>query len=147
MTFTTRTIVLVVAITAVVAALSGWAGVRWGLTHARTEAPLDILIHNELDLTPEQAPRIEALEADFASQRSPLVIEMRVANRDLASAIEADHTYNSRARAAVSRFHRALEQFQELTIRHVLAMRRVLTPDQAAKFDHVVHRTLTDEQS
>lgn len=147
MNFTLRTVALAVVVTAIVAALSGWAGVRWGLSHAQSEVPLDVLVHQELNLSSDQLRRIEVLETDFAEQRRALETELRFANRELAAAIESDHSYNPQVRAAVSRFHHAMEQLQELTIRHVLAMRRTLTPDQAAKFDRAVHRTLVDEQS
>jgi Spy/CpxP family protein refolding chaperone len=43
---------------------------------------------------------------------------------------------------AISRFHQAMRQLQELTTAHVLSMRDVLTPEQAATFDRSVVRVL-----
>ena len=43
------------------------------------------------------------------------------------------------------RFHRAMGGLQKETMVHVLAMRAVLTPQQAAQFDDTVVRSLTQE--
>ena len=45
--------------------------------------------------------------------------------------------------AAVDRFHPAMGELQKQTILHVLAMRAVLTPEQALLFDQTVQRSLT----
>ena len=143
----TRTIIIAIIATAIVAAFAGWGGVQYGLRHAQTRSELDELLHHELHLTVEQSHRIDSLEADFALRRRGPEAEMRSANRDLAAALEADHTYSPRAHAAVERFHSAMGQLQEMTIRHVMAMRQVLTPDQAATFDAALHRILVENRS
>lgn len=143
----TRTVTIAIVVTAIVAAFAGWGGVQYGLRHAQTRPELDELLHHDLQLTVEQSHRIDSLEADFALRRRGPEAEMRAANRDLAAALEADHAYSPRARAAVERFHSAMGQLQELTIRHVMAMRHVLTPDQAAAFDAALHRILVENQS
>jgi len=146
MSATARTIVLAVALTAIVAALAGYGGVQYGLSRAEPRPRLDELVHNDLQLTTAQLRSIDVLEADFAKRRREPEGEMRAANRELASAIETDRIYSERARAAVERFHHAMERLQELTIRHVLAMRSVLTPSQVTKFDETVHKSLTEDQ-
>lgn len=147
MSATARTIVSAVFLTAIVAALAGWGGVQYGLSHVNTKPRLDELLHHELNLTSVQHHSIDVLEADFAKQRREPEAELRAANRDLATAIETDRAYSGRARAAVERFHRAMKQLQELTIRHVLAMRSVLTPSQAKRFDETVRRSLVEDQT
>jgi Spy/CpxP family protein refolding chaperone len=67
---------------------------------------------------------------------------MRSANRDLAQAIVTDHRMSPAIEQAISRFHQAMRQLQELTTAHVLSMRDVLTPEQAATFDRSVVRVL-----
>ncbi|MGI9169836.1 MAG: heavy metal resistance protein, partial [Caulobacteraceae bacterium] len=57
-------------------------------------------------------------------------------------AIATEHAYGPRAQQAVERFHRAMGTLQEDTIRHVLTMRQVMTPDQARRFDVLIHNAL-----
>lgn len=138
-----RTLLTGLVLTALVAGLAGWAGVRWGLVQAERPADLDRMLHHDLDLSPDQNRRIEALEAGFATRRTDLESEMRAANRDLAQAIVTDHAYSPRAQLALERVHMAMGTLQKETILHVLAMRAVLTPSQAARFDGAVSKALT----
>ena len=136
-------------ITALVALAAGFAGVGLGkLAFDRThrQPSLHEVIHNELQLTTDQTQRIETLEADFAARKRALELEMRAANAELASAIREEHGYGPRVTGAVERFHRAMGQLQTETIRHVFAMREVLTPEQKQVFDNTVVSALTTEQ-
>ncbi len=137
-----RVAVLIVLLTAFVAGAGGWVGVRIGLDQARAPTGLDALVHRALPLSPAQTLRIEALEGDFAAQRHSLETEMRAANADLADAIATDHVYGPRAQQAIARFHHAMGALQEDTIKHVLAMRAVMTPAQARRFDALVDAAL-----
>jgi len=142
---TLRTGIVMIVLTVVAAGLGGWFGVQYGLVHPRNQSNLDELLHHEIDLTPDQERRIRRLESDFAAQRKNFEGQMRAANRDLASGIEASHNYDARASQAVDTFHRAMRALQEATIKHVLAMRAVLTPAQAHEFDLTLHQELTAE--
>jgi hypothetical protein len=68
---------------------------------------------------------------------------MRAANADLSRAIAASHAYTPEVQAAVDRFHHAMGELQKQTILHVLAMRAVLTAQQAQLFDQTVEHSLT----
>ena len=136
-----------IALTFLVAVLGGWLGVRLGQREAETNLGLDRVLHHDLSLSKEQETRIEALEATFASQRKALEADMRLANRELAHAIVTDHRMSPAAEQAIGRFHQAMRQLQELTTAHVLSMREVLTPAQAALFDRSVVRVLNADAS
>ena len=142
MTASLRTGVIMIALTIVAAGFGGWFGVQYGLAHPSNRSDLDHLLHQELDLSAEQNRQIETLEADFAVRRKSLDDEMRAANRELAEALVVRHAYDQPARKAIERFHDAMRALQEATIMHVLAMRAVLTPEQAKEFDSTVHREL-----
>ncbi|HWA23728.1 MAG TPA: periplasmic heavy metal sensor [Caulobacterales bacterium] len=136
-------------ITALVALSAGFAGVGLGklaFDRSPRQPSLHEVIHNELHLSPEQMQRIESLEASFASRKQALELEMRAANAELASAIREEHGYGPRVTSAVERFHHAMGQLQTETIRHVFAMREVLTPEQKEVFDNTVVSALTAEQ-
>ncbi len=134
-------------VTAFVAFAAGLGGVWVGLHAFHQSTPgLHDIVHERLDLTEEQLGRIETIEADFATRRQALELEMRAANADLAAAIRAEHGYGPGVTAAIERFHHAMGELQSETIRHVFAMREVLTQDQQAIFDATVVESLTAEQ-
>jgi len=138
------------AVTALVAFVAGVGGVWVGMAgmHAfhHGRPGLHDVVHQRLDLTEDQTTRIEAIEGEFATRRRALEIEMQAANTELAAAIREEHGYGPRVTAAVERFHHAMGELQSETIRHVFAMREVLTPEQQAIFDTTVVDALTAEQ-
>lgn len=137
-----RTVIL-----AAVAFLAALAGVFVGrsLADRQVEQPsaLHDLLHEELELTPEQLGRIEAIETRFAARRRALELELRTDNARLASAIEAERGYGSRVTAEIERSHRAMGELQKETLAHIFEMRGVLSPDQAERFDRAVVKALT----
>lgn len=137
-----RTVLIIAVLTALAAAFGGWIGVRIGVGQSHERAGLDAVVHDRLQLTGSQKARLGVLESAFAARRRALEIEMDAANSDLAAAIGSEHTYGPRARRAVARFHIAMSALQEETIRHVLAMRGVMTPDQARRFDRLIDKAL-----
>ena len=134
-------------VTALVAFAAGLGGVWLGMTAFQRSTPsLHDIVHERLDLTRDQMSRIETIEAAFATRRQALELEMRAANADLATAIREEHGYGPGVTAAIERFHRPMGELQSETIRHVFAMRDVLTPDQQAVFDSTVVELLTAEE-
>ena len=133
------------AVTAVIAAVAGgaatWASASW-LQNGRSVPTLHATIHSQLDLTPEQEQRIDAIEADFADERAGLEAELRAANRELVTAISANQGDTPEVQAAVDHFHVAMGDLQKATLRHIFEMRAVLTPEQAADFDAAVVESL-----
>jgi hypothetical protein len=141
MSVQTRTFAAMLVVTAIAAGLAGWIGVQYGIHKSQTD--LDVLIHSRLHLTPPEELQIHSLEVAFAKRRTESQVEMDAANRDLADAITRDHVFGPAEEHAVNRFHVAMMALQEDTIRHVLAMRAVLSPQQARVFDELVAQDLT----
>ena len=137
---------LLVLLVALLAGMAGaWLGPQiMARTHGNGTS-FHEAVHRELDLTADQSARIDALERSFAVQRKALELEMRQANAELAAAIESEGAYGPAVTASVDHFHMAMGELQKATIEHVFAMRAVLTPDQAAKFDRTVVDALTAE--
>ena len=142
MTRQVRTFVVMLFATVLAAGLAGWLGVQYGIRQTRTP-DLDTLLHRELALSPDQDRKIEGLEKRFAEQRRLYGGEMHAANRDLAAAITREHAYGPAAQAAIERFHKAMMALQEESVRHVMAMREVMTPEQAKTFDVLITKNLT----
>lgn len=144
MTPLAKTLVAGAIVTALVCVVGGWAGVQYGLQRAQ-QSGVHEKLHHELGLTAEQESRISEMERHFAETRRNLEAEMRAANRDLAAALQKDHTFGPSAKQSIERFHEAMGRLQEQTITHVLAMRQVLTPQQAERFDRMVSDALVSE--
>ena len=140
-----RTIIVVILLTGVAGAIGGWVGVRFALSASQQHSGLDELIHRKLDLSGDQLKAIHEIERTFAVRRKELETEMRAANRDLAAAVRTEREFGTSAKAAITRFHIAESALQQDTVIHVLAMRRVLTEDQARQFDEEISRALTAE--
>ena len=64
---------------------------------------------------------------------------------NLAEAIAAEKGSGPRVNAAVDRCHEAMGRLQKETLAHVFAMRELLRPDQAQKFDQAVVKALTED--
>lgn len=137
-----RVFAAMLVITIVAAGFAGWAGVEYGMRQASATGDLDATLHRDLDLTPDQDRRLDTLEARFAADRARLQAEMRQANADLARSIVTTHSYGPDTQRAIERFHRAMGTLQEDTVRHILAMRAVLTPGQQQRFDQTIAKAL-----
>ena len=110
-----------------------------------TETELHALLHKDLNLDAAQHAKIEAIEQRFATRRKALELEMRAANAHLAAAMQTEHGYGPEVTAAIDHTHMVMGEMQKETLEHLFAMRAVLRPDQAAKFDRTVTRALSPE--
>jgi hypothetical protein len=126
------------------------AGVVVGRVFVAPERPVENrlheLLHSQLDLDSKQHAQLEAIEKSFAVRRQALELELRADNARLAEAIETEHGYGPLVAAAVDRSHQAMGDLQKETLEHIFAMRAVLRPDQAAKFDQTVVKALTAKE-
>jgi Spy/CpxP family protein refolding chaperone len=140
-----RSMVLTLMLSVTGAALGAWGGAQYAIHQMRGPIPLHELIHQRLHLTADQQNRIAGIEREHSVRRQALEAEMRAANAELAQAFQEQHAYTPRVQAAIDRFHMAMAALQKETIVHVLAMRAVLTPQQAVQFDDTVVKALTKE--
>lgn len=139
----------VIFLTLVLCLAAAGAGVIGGAAYVRTLGPAPSLhdtLHRKLHLSADQDRRIDGLERDHAARRKALEAEMRAANAQLAQAYQESHAFTPKAQAAIDRFHHAMDALQAETLQHVIAMRSVLSADQAAQFDDTVVKSLTDGQ-
>lgn len=138
---------LLIVIFAFLAALAGvFAGRYLFLPQPPIENRFHALMHRELDLNSGQKARIETLEKRFAAERARYEQEMREDNRRLAIAIRAEQGYGPKVGDAVDRSHHAMGMLQKATLQHLFAMRTVLRPDQARRFDQAMVDALTVPQ-
>lgn len=135
---------LLVALVAFAAALAAVLCARMWLTPPpRVESQVHSLLHRDLTLDAAQERQLHELEAAFARRREVLEGQMRADNQRLARAIVAEHGYGPQVASAIDRSHQVMGELQKETLQHIFAMRAVLRPDQAAKFDAAVVKALT----
>lgn len=134
----------------VAAFLAAVAGVLVGRSLFTPAPPIEnrfhTLIHHELDLDAGQTARIEVLERRFARQQAQYEREMQDDNHRLAAAIQSEKGYGPAVGEAVDRSHHAMGMLQKATLQHLFAMRAVLRPDQARRFDQAMVDALTTPQ-
>lgn len=133
-------------VTLILVALAAALGAAGGVAYtSRNHAPSSLhqFVHEDLNLTADQERRIEVLERSFAVRRQQRERELRQANLELARAIRSSHEYSPAVQAAINHFHRVMGDLQKETVIHILQMRTVLTPEQAAAFDRRVSEALT----
>jgi hypothetical protein len=139
-----RTRFLLMLLFAFGAAIGGaLIGRTWIAPPAPAEFELHEVLHHDLQLDAPQAARIAEIERQYALRRQALELELRADNAGLASAIEAEHGYGPQVSSAVDDSHKAMGELQKVTLEHIFAMRSVLRPDQAARFDAAVVKALT----
>lgn len=139
-----RHILITVVLAALAAAGGAWLCARY-VVHEASPPSLHDVVHRDLDLSAEQARRLDAIEARYAAEKSRLEADVRAANRELAAAIAGGDETSPRLDAAVDHLHLAMGAQQKATIAHVFEMRAVLTPAQARTFDAEVVAALTQE--
>ena len=142
MTPLSRSFFGMLALTVVAAVLAGWIGVSYGLDRATPE--LDQLLHQKMDLTSDQEKKVAVIEKDLIANRHRLRNAMKRVNRQLATALNRDHAYGPQERVIVEEFHGAMMELQEDTLKHIMALRAILNPDQARQFDEIIAKSLTD---
>lgn len=135
---------LVAILAAAVAVGASWAVRSLMASDAHSGGELHSFIHEQLDLNPAQTAKIDALEAQFAERRTALEAKLKAANGELAQAMASEHQYGPRVAAAVDHAHMAMGDLQKATLEHVFAMRALLRPDQATRFDRAVAKALTE---
>lgn len=139
-----RNLLITLILSLVSVGVGAWAGAKIFSEEPRAPS-LHEFVHDELHLTDQQKAQLDALEQEFAVRRKAREAELLAANAALAAAIQAGHTYSPEVQVAVERFHRAMGELQKETILHVLDMRRLLTPAQAARYDVRISQALTED--
>lgn len=140
-----RSMVLTLVLSMIGASLGAWGGAEYVKRQMQRPTPLHEMVHQKLHLSADQERQISGFERQHAARREALEAEMRAANAELAQAFQAQHAYTPQVQAAIDRFHHAMGALQKETIVHVLAMRSVLTPQQATLFDETVVQSLTQD--
>ncbi|MXP28476.1 periplasmic heavy metal sensor [Porphyrobacter algicida] len=134
-----------VILAVLLAAVAGCVGAVIAGHWRDSEKPrsLHAFVHHELHLDTQQNAKLEQLEAKFAVQKRQLDLSLRAANANLGAAMSEEHQYGPKVAVAIDQVHARMGDVQKATVRHVFAMRALLTPAQQERFDREVAASLT----
>ncbi len=128
--------------------LAGIGGVWIGLKTLPNSNPtalnLHERIHREFALDAEQKRTLHRLEERYAVSQAKYNADLKAASLSLAAAIKEHHDLSPEVVLAEQEYLSVLGHFQTETLRHIFAMRAILSPEQAKKFDDIVLRSLHD---
>jgi Spy/CpxP family protein refolding chaperone len=136
-------LVLLLVLVALVASLACWTTSHLFLVKSTAPAgDFHHWLHTQLGITPDQDKDLEQEESRFATQRKELIAEIQKDNADLATVIAQDREYSPRVMAAVEEAHHAQSMLEEATLKHIFAMKPILTPAQFDKLLQLTSETL-----
>ena len=136
---------------AVLAAFTSWAVLRWHVRHehrsgaqeiADSEERFHAWVHDHLDITPEQEAALHAAEDAFAEKRQSLRAALRTANEALRTAILRDRENSAAVQAATGQVSEAQAALQRATLGHLFAMAAKLDPSRRDQLIHWLHDSL-----
>jgi Spy/CpxP family protein refolding chaperone len=142
------------AITVVLAGLAAFVGAKLGANPPLqpVEAPrtrfllrdnVYNVVHKDLQLTPDQARRIDQIEMDYDQRRNALRVDMGAADAELGEALANEMALGTAAERALDHLQNSMGALQKQTVVYVLAIRAVLTPQQQQVLDQKVFESLT----
>jgi hypothetical protein len=136
-------LVLVVLVAGAAAFAGAWIGRTVTRPAEAPETALHRLLYHELNLNDDQRRRLAILNGGYADRKRQLEAAMRADNAAIATAMAREHGYGPAVEAAVDQSHHDMGTLQKATLEHVFAMRGLLDPGQAARYDQAVAKALT----
>jgi Spy/CpxP family protein refolding chaperone len=141
-------LVITLAVAAIAGFIGAWAGAE-GLHRSREQTSLlresvHEMVHQGLELTPQQRREIDAVEARYTKRRNDLRVQISRANLELASAMSEEMAFGPQAQTAIDHLQNSVGDLQSSTVLYVLEIRDVLTPEQRVVYDRKVVEALTN---
>ena len=142
-----RNLAITIVVALLAGAVGGWMGAQNAVESEAQMLPLrqtvSDIVRSDLRLTPDQTKDIQVIENKYYDQRASLRLQVAGANRELADALMSDMAFGREAQQASNHVEQGLGELQRATIRYVLEVRDVLTPEQQMIYDRRVREVLT----
>ncbi len=136
-----------ILLTAMVAALFGFAGAELGLRHS-ADTPethkitlsdtINQLLERQITLTPAQKTAIDAINARYTRQRNQFMANLYMARAQLGGAFSENMSLSDPTKEAISNMQTIVGDLQTLTISYIVDIRNQLTPAQRQVYDQKV---------
>ena len=136
-----------ILLTALIAALFGFAGAELGLRHDPSSAEarkvtlndtINQLLDRDVRLTPAQKIAIDAINTRYTRQRNQLMANLYMARAQLGGAFSENMSLSDPTKEAISNMQTIVGDLQTLTISYIVDIRDQLTPDQRHVYDQKV---------
>lgn len=133
-------------LTALVAALFGFAGAEVGLRHGTAPEPRKVTLNDtinqlliqQLDLAPAQKVSIDAINARYTHQRNQLLANLYMARAQLGGAFSENMSLSDPTKEAIGQMQAIVGDLQTLTISYIVDIRNQLAPAQRHVYDQKV---------
>lgn len=136
-----------ILLTAMVAALFGFAGAELGLRHS-ADTPdthkitlsdtINQLLERQITLAPAQKTAIDAINARYTRQRNQLMANLYMARAQLGGAFSENMSLSDPTKEAISNMQTIVGDLQTLTISYIVDIRNQLTLAQRQVYDQKV---------
>jgi Spy/CpxP family protein refolding chaperone len=103
-------------------------------------------LHQELNLTTEEAAAVDEFEPEFRRQRAALQAEFHARIEELRKEITTSDEFSDRAKQMIHELHIIHGQLQELSIHHYYQMMHVLPTDKQARLRDIAAKALSVPQ-
>ena len=136
-----------ILLTALIAALFGFAGAELGLRHDPNPAEgrkvtlsdtITQLLDRDIKLSPAQKTAIDAINTRYTRQRNQLMANLYMARAQLGGAFSENMSLSDPTKEAISSMQMIVGDLQTLTISYIVEIRGQLTPDQRHVYDQKV---------
>lgn len=135
-----------ILLTALIAALFGFAGAELGLHHDPAPSPgkttlsdtIGDLLEHDLTLTSTQKAAIDTINARYTRQHNQLMANFFMARAQLGGAFSENMSLSAPTKDAIANMQTIVGDLQTLTITHIVDVRGQLTPAQRHIYDQKV---------
>ena len=103
-------------------------------------------LHQELDLTDEEAAAVDRFEPEYRRQKAVLQAEFQAKIEALRELLVSSDQFSPEVQHAIHELHQVHGQLQELSIRHYFQMMSVLPPDKQERLKQIAGQALSIPQ-
>ena len=100
-------------------------------------------LHNELNLTLEEAAAVDAFEPEYRKQRKELMLQFHDKINNLQHLLVSNNAYSAEVEHAIHELHIVHGNLQELSIRHYFQMMSVLPSEKQEHLKQIATEALS----
>lgn len=101
-------------------------------------------LHHQLNITKEQDEKLRDIESDYQKRKLRLEETIRLANMELADAINKNPSFSPEVQQAVDKIHNAMGELQKASLEHLFQMQPILNDKQNEKLKRLITEALYD---
>lgn len=135
-------LIIIVLAVAFAAMLFGQHYISMPRDLARHSGDTHSYLHEQLNITEEQDIKLQDIESDYQKRKLRLEETIRLANMELADAINENPSFSPAVQQAVDKIHNAMGELQKASLEHLFQMQPILTDEQNKKLNKLINEAL-----